>query len=262
MYLRPMNFYLGKKINDLHSRSLTVGVHEDDVDALKRCFYQSLVTQESFTVNVRKQDQSDLWIWYEAIGTPVANSDGEISHVVIVSRDISERMVYEERLKEIAFYDYLTDLPNKRLFEDRLEQVIAHSNRQQKPFALMYLDGDGFKEINDELGHQVGDEYLKRVGKRLNGWVRREDTVARIGGDEFAVLLTDIDSEEEVIEVTKRLRNSLAKPYDIDGEEIMASFSIGVSLFPRDGQDKDTVVQCADQALYAAKEQGKDCIRF
>lgn len=262
-YASPSHEHLlGEQVDCLLEGNLTEGVHPDDEDHLKKSFFQSLLTLETFTANVRRKNKQGEWDWYEAIGTPAVNEESQVSHVVIVARNISERIEYEERLKDIAFYDYLTDLPNKRLFEDRLKQVVAHTNRSDNSFALMYLDGDGFKEINDEYGHHIGDQYLKQVGCRLNEWVRDEDTVARIGGDEFAVILTDIESKENAFTIADRLRDSLNKEYEIEDVAFHSSFSIGISLFPQDTNEEEELLQYADQALYAAKEKGKDCISF
>lgn len=258
-YASPSHCYLvDEDPTEIQNQPLTFQIHEEDQKSLKKSFFESLMTLESFSIKLRKKNSRNEWVWHESKGTPVEGEGGKVSHVVIVSRDISEQINYEEQLKEIAYFDHLTNLPNRRLFEDRLNQMLAHSNRSNRSFALMYLDGDEFKEINDDLGHGIGDEYLYFVGKRIKKWMREEDTVARIGGDEFAVILTNIETREEAERVAKRLQQSLSQPYNIKGVTIQSSFSIGISLFPEDGQTKEQVIQHADKALYYSKEKGKN----
>ncbi|WP_138419492.1 PAS domain S-box protein [Aquibacillus sediminis] len=248
---------LGKADKDFIHQLLTYEVHEDDQKQYKTAFYQSLISLQDFTVNIRKWS-IDGWVWYQAKGTPVAKDNGEISHVVIVARDISKQVKYQQRLQEMAYVDHLTQLPNRRLFEDRFSKLLAFSKRKQKKFAVLYLDGDNFKEINDKWGHDFGDKYLQMMAQRLSSNVREEDTVARLGGDEFALLLTDMDKADEVTDVANKLRELLAKPCVIDEVELQSTFSIGFSIFPIDGTTGDTLMRNADQSLYLAKEYGKN----
>lgn len=153
---------------------------------------------------------------------------------------------------------YLTDLPNRRLFEGRVEQAIAQFERSGQSFALLYLDGDGFKSINDRYGHEIGDEFLRGVGKRMKECTRAGDSVGRIGGDEFAILLENIEDRQQIYEVSMRALKKLRDPYLVKEEEILSSFTIGVACFPEDGNTLDDLFRAADEALYRGKREGKN----
>lgn len=222
----------------------------------------SFKSEKEFTVSLQLKSRSGEPVWFECRGTPVVSEQGDVSHFVLVARDISEQKNYEEKLERFAFYDYLTHLPNRRLFEDRVEQAILQSERSAKSFALLYLDGDGFKCINDQFGHEVGDEFLRSVGKRMKESIRSGDSIGRIGGDEFAILLENIDDRNLIREVTQRTLVQLREPYRVKGEEIHSSFSIGVACYPEDGRSLDDLFRSADQALYRGKREGKNQVRL
>jgi len=182
-------------------------------------------------------------------------------------RDVTEQKRAQEQVEYQATYDHLTDLPNRRLLLDRLNQTLARCRRHNRTGALLFLDLDNFKTINDTLGHPVGDALLKQVSGRLMGCLRREDTAARLGGDEFVLLLSESgDSIEEVTErvesAANKVLNALSQQYEVKGRKLYASTSIGISLFPKGDETADDVLKQADTAMYRAKDAGRNTVRF
>ncbi len=173
-----------------------------------------------------------------------------------------ERKSMEQRLHAMANYDKLTQLPNRELLLDRLTQAIAQAARQQTLVALLLLDLDRFKMVNDTLGHAFGDKVLQDVARRITALIGESDTLARIGGDEFVVLLNDIEGARDAAKIANRIIDMLSKPIVIDGHEVFVSTSIGISLFPNDGVDKNDLITNADVAMYRAKEEGRNHIQF
>lgn len=167
-----------------------------------------------------------------------------------------------DKLAHMAQHDALTDLPNRNLLYDRLAQAIALAHRQGKKFAVMFLDLDRFKHINDSLGHAVGDQLLESVAKRLMEGLRESDTVCRQGGDEFVLVLTDVEHAEDVGHSAQKILAALTVPYSIDQHEVRITVSIGISIYPDDGQDADTLIQNADTAMYHVKGYGRDDYLF
>ena len=202
---------------------------------------------------LRKDGQT---VWTIVSASPTYDADGRYSGSFGMLTDISERKEQEDLVRWQAYHDSLTQLPNRALFEDRLGQILVMSKRQGGHVAVLFLDLDRFKQVNDGLGHDVGDRLLKVVGARLQECLRAEDTIARMGGDEFTVLLPSIDHPEAAAKVAQKLLDALAKPVEIGDHEFFVSGSIGISLFPEDGQDTQTLLKHADVAMYRAKEQG------
>lgn len=194
--------------------------------------------------------------------TAIRDDAGEIVKYSAVFYDVSERKEMEAQLENLAHYDSLTGLPNRMLLHDRLEQAIATAERQRQHFALLFIDLDGFKPVNDAHGHAVGDEVLKLVGQRLNLVIRGMDTAARLGGDEFVVILTDIRNRENAERVAEKIIGELSLPYQVAGETISISASIGASLYPSDQKAGDELLRTADEAMYRAKRDGKRRVKF
>lgn len=184
--------------------------------------------------------------------------EGEISGHVITFKDISERKQYENQIKHLAYHDTLTNLPNRRLFNDRLIQELAHAKRNNGSVALMFLDLDGFKNINDSLGHDAGDEVLQLTAERIRGTIRESDTLARMGGDEFILLLSNLENKEDCTRIATKIINALQNPIDLDGHHLSVSTSIGISIYPQDGDTDTALIAKADCAMYMVKNRGRN----
>jgi len=191
----------------------------------------------------------------------VRNEQDIVTHYVSISSDITERKEYDKNVYSLAYYDVLTGLPNRTLLRDRLGQLIATAHRDNTQFALLFLDLDRFKYINDSMGHSVGDKLLQSVALRLQDCVREGDTVSRIGGDEFVLLLREIDKPAVAV-VSDKLLKSLATPFNLNGQEISTFASIGIALYPQHAGDSDTLMKNADAAMYNAKENGRNNYKF
>ncbi len=178
--------------------------------------------------------------------------------IVVNYRDITQRKATEKQLEYQAYYDALTGLPNRLLFRDRVINAIAQAKRHRRGMAVMYLDLDHFKLVNDGLGHSVGDALLSEVATRLQGSIRASDTISRLGGDEFTILLNDTNSSDGVFAVARKVLQSLARPFRVNGHELFVTGSIGISIYPSDGEDVETLLKCADSAMYRAKELGRN----
>ena len=210
-------------------------------------------------INRRKNGQ----LYHEAITiTPLTDEQGKVTHFITSGKDITENIQTQERLHHLAHHDALTGLPNRTLFVERLKHALARAERRKRSVAVMFLDMDRFKVVNDTLGHEAGDRLLQAMAARLHACVREGDTVARFGGDEFAGFLSDVASPEDVAIVVSKFLDALAPPFTIDGHELFISGSIGISLYPEDGTDTQTLMKNADTAMYRAKQQGGNTSEF
>jgi diguanylate cyclase (GGDEF)-like protein/PAS domain S-box-containing protein len=178
--------------------------------------------------------------------------------VALVTRDLTEVKQLEERMNALVYRDPLTGLPNRRLFEDRLAIALAQAHRYRHRLAVIFVDLDRFKPVNDTLGHAVGDALLRAVAKRLTSCVREGDTVARLAGDEFTLLLPGIHYAEDVATISRKLLDALRRPFTLDGHDVRVTASGGIALYPEDGENEETLVKSADTAMYRAKERGRD----
>ncbi|MEW8085968.1 MAG: EAL domain-containing protein [Candidatus Thiodiazotropha endolucinida] len=209
-------------------------------------------------------DSGTVPVELSSIGIYTTNDDKTKSFIGTygVARDISERKQAEELIKYQLYHDLLTNLPNRSLFRDRLNMAMAQSKRSGKKLAIMYLDMDRFKIINDSLGHYVGDELLKMVGQRLRSELREADTLARVGGDEFNLLVPEINDIQDARNLAEKILRLTLEPFIIKNEEIFISFSIGISIYPSDGDTKDSLIKHADIAMYKVKNAGKNGYAF
>jgi diguanylate cyclase (GGDEF)-like protein/PAS domain S-box-containing protein len=207
-----------------------------------------------------RRDGSEIPI--EDSVAPIHDREGAATGAVIVLRDVSEARTMAQRLAHSAEHDYLTDLPNRMVLNDRVRQAISLAPRHAKKVAVLFLDLDGFKHINDSLGHPTGDKLLQSVAKRLLECVRGSDTVSRQGGDEFVVLLSEVEHSDDAVTSARRLLQAVAKTHCIDHHDLHVTTSIGVSIYPDDGLDAETLVKNADTAMYQAKENGRQSYQF
>jgi diguanylate cyclase (GGDEF)-like protein/PAS domain S-box-containing protein len=206
-----------------------------------------------------RKDGSSFPVEYSS--TPIAK-DGQVTGAVVTFRDVTDRKQAEEIIHQMAYHDSLTGLPNRKLFSDRLGIALAQAQRNQKVVAIAMLDLDHFKEVNDTLGHDVGDLLLKATAERLRTALRDSDTVARIGGDEFALILPDLKGINDAIQVAQKIVASFRKPFPIDTHQLLMTTSIGIAVYPNDGTDEGMLLKNADQAMYQAKQTGRDRYRF
>ena len=195
--------------------------------------------------------------------SPIKDAGGKMIGVSLIFRDITERKQAEEKIRRLAHYDGLTGLPNRMLFYDRLDMALALAKRERREMALLYLDLDGFKAVNDALGHEAGDELLKSVAARTRRSLRESDTVGRIGGDEFIVLLPQVQLPQDAVTVAEKLIAGLSAPFSLSGraQEVRIGVSIGIAIYPADAQERDTLIKAADAAMYSAK-QTRNSFRF
>ena len=251
---------LGYEPSELVGRSVFSLVVEEDHHVIRRATMNlSKVDEASRTFMYRVRHKNGALTWFETTSRAILDPEtGEVKEYVSVSRDVSERRQAEEQIEYQAYHDALTDLPNRLLFRDRLTMALAHAKRQQSPLAVMFLDLDRFKYVNDTLGHSLGDELLRAVANRLRAVLREGDTIARMGGDEFTVLLGDLNSPDDAAKIAQKLLDTIGHPLSVEGHELYVTPSIGIALYPGDGDTAEALLKNADSAMYRAKEAGRN----
>ncbi|WP_275099843.1 putative bifunctional diguanylate cyclase/phosphodiesterase [Sedimenticola hydrogenitrophicus] len=200
--------------------------------------------------------------WEEAVIAPVKDGHDQVTHLIAVKEDITLRKSYEEQLLRQANYDSLTDLPNRLLVLDRLSQALAYAGRHELSVAVIFIDLDNFKKVNDTLGHAVGDALLVKIAHRFGQVLRGGDTLARLGGDEFLVVIPDVAGQNEAGNIAEKIIRTLEQSIRLEGREIYITASLGISLYPTDGQDSPILMRNADAAMYHAKDSGRNTYRF
>jgi diguanylate cyclase (GGDEF)-like protein/PAS domain S-box-containing protein len=246
----------GERPDVLDGKRLATYVHPQDAASAQRCLVETAQTPHTTIVREWRIHRSDgEWLWTENTATNLT-AEPSVRGIVLSCRDITERRTLEHRLAQKAFHDGLTRLANRALFMNRLAHVLAMSQRGAHPAAVLFLDLDDFKKVNDSLGHAVGDELLVAAAGRLAICVRPGDTIARLGGDEFAVLLADVEKHEDVVQVAERITTALSEPFRVSGREVFISVSIGIAAVSL-GDTPDVVVRNADLAMYLAKGRRK-----
>lgn len=194
--------------------------------------------------------------------TAISNQEGVQTHYAALFSDITELKDNEQRIRQLAYYDALTGLPNRRLLEDRLNVAVSNAQRNNKQLALLFIDLDRFKRINDSLGHDIGDQLLSSIAERLKSAVRPHDTIARMGGDEFVALITDLSTPTTAVQIARRMLELLQTPVHIQEHDLVVTTSIGISVFPSDGTDSASLLRNADAAMYRAKGSGRNAIQL
>jgi diguanylate cyclase (GGDEF)-like protein/PAS domain S-box-containing protein len=239
-------------------------IHAEDGERVLKAMQSHIEGWTSeYKADYRIRSSSGTWKWVLGHGRAVSRDhDGKALRIVGVTRDITMKKQAEDRIWQLAHSDSLTGLPNRPLFYDRLAQCVAQAGRHHRKFALLFLDLDGFKQINDKFGHDAGDDLLQEVAERLRQNIRSEDILARIGGDEFIFILNDVADAGNAALVAQKIIHSLAEPFVIRGNTCQIGGSIGISIFPDDTDDMEALVTQSDDAMYQAKAMGKNNYQF
>jgi len=248
---------LGWNKSELINKKLTEtidGINTEHSNDSSLIIQGKMPKQVDDTIFIRKNGKP-LHVTYT---TNTFHEHEEGTQFIITFRDISTRKKHEEQIQHFAYHDYLTNLPNRRLFTDRLNMELAHAKREQSNLAIMFLDLDGFKNVNDKFGHDIGDEILQETARRIQRIIRKTDTVARMGGDEFILLLPKIEQQTDAAIIARKIVAAIAKPIVTGSVTHSISTSAGISFFPTDGDDHDTLVAKADYAMYCVKKRGKN----
>jgi len=263
IYMNPagMRLFGAASDADIVGQRVLAFVHPDDKHIARDMFRLIRQREHQPFIELRIQTLDGRMLYAEVSGAVV--SIGEEPATLIIGHDVTARKTAEAKLEHMARYDDLTDLPSRALFFDRLGQSLAHARRRGHAVAVLYIDLDDFKRINDTQGHQAGDDLLRQVAARLQGCVREVDTVARMGGDEFTCILSEIsDSQSAAVLVAEKILAALADTFDVGGAKVRIGGSLGIAMYPDHGQDEDTMISRADAAMYEAKRGGKNQYRF
>jgi diguanylate cyclase (GGDEF)-like protein/PAS domain S-box-containing protein len=237
-------------------------VHPDDSDVVLRNWQLAVMEGQVFRTECRFQRPRGLTAWVMVQAEPVFDARQQLSGYIGSVTDISDRKRDEERIRRVAYYDQLTRLPNRAFFLEQLERTLASAKRNVRRAALLFCDLDNFKDVNDTLGHDKGDLLLQGIAERLSACIRKGDTLSRLGGDEFVLLLPAVDSSRDAVMVARKIKEQLARPFDLDGNEVYTSPSIGIAFYPDDGDSVNSLLKHADMAMYAAKAKGRNRYQF
>ena len=241
---------VGSRPDDLTHRDLAILFDQPSVweDILRRLADEPVI--KGAEAELRRNDGTRIWV----LQNLAVLGRGATAVVHLTAVDISDRKRAEEQIEFHAYHDLLTQLPNRRLLMDRLEISLLAAGRAQRHVAVLFIDLNGFKNVNDTFGHAAGDALLSEVATRLRGVVRRTDTVARFGGDEFTVMLPDLGRPDDAVQVAQKVLEVVARPFTVAEMPLALSASIGIAVYPRDGEDVDTLLRNADHAMYRAKQ--------
>jgi len=215
-----------------------------------------------WTGEVRMLHKNGSIGWIESMCVPLFDDNHKMCGALGINRNITERKKETENLAHLANYDPLTDIPNRHLLLDRIAHLSAQSKRNETRYALLYIDLDKFKSINDHKGHQLGDKVLKETARRLLSSIRQSDTIARIGGDEFIIILEGIIDKESISKIAEKLIHVLSTDFIISNETFSISCSIGIATYPENGTNSDALLSASDKAMYKAKRKGRGCFEF
>jgi diguanylate cyclase (GGDEF)-like protein/PAS domain S-box-containing protein len=254
---------LGYSREELIGMNYETYVPKEEVKGMYKAWnkvYRTGEPMQSYPFTGIKKDKKQIFL--EASVSPSRDNEGKIIGFRSIARDVTEHRQFERKLAEMATHDSLTGLPNRILLGDRFTVALALSRRTRNRLAVLMLDLDRFKVVNDSMGHDVGDKLLKAVGERLEVTMRKSDTVARIGGDEFVLVLPQIPHPDEAAKFAQRILDAFREPFIFDGHRLNITTSIGIAVYPEGGKEIESLLKSADIAMYWAKEQGRDIYRF
>ncbi|WP_417829539.1 diguanylate cyclase domain-containing protein [Thalassospira sp.] len=237
-------------------------VHPEDKARVREGEIRCIETGENHDEEYRVVWPDGTIRWLRETGNVIKDENGQIVKMMGVVRDITEERAEVDQIRELAFNDPLTRLPNRIIFEDRLSKAIDRAKRHNTRVAVVFIDLDGFKSINDELGHAAGDRILINTGQRLINAVRASDTVARIGGDEFTIILEDLETDAEIHGIADKILNAISTPMELDHRAYQVGASLGIAVYPEHAGALDTLIHTADKAMYAAKARGTNLYRI
>lgn len=250
--------FTGRTLEQELRHHWVTSIHPDDLKACKQCFADNFNLRQPFTMEYRLKHHDGTYHWVLDNGTPRFGPAGKFEGYIGSSFDITERKKDEEIIWQQANYDELTHLPNRRMFQDRLELEIVKSHREKRSLALLFIDLDHFKAVNDTLGHNTGDLLLVEAAQRIKSCIRETDTVARLGGDEFTVVLSGLLDTSSIERITDSIIKNLSRPFKLKEQEVYITASIGITLYPNDGGSVSQLLKNADQAMYRAKNLGRN----
>lgn len=263
LYLSPSHRMLWEHdVPNKQIQNLFGWLEEDDREIMDYAIRYVYSTGKGYMAECRIRTERGTPIWTETKLNPILDEAGNVSAVLLVTRDITDRKLSEETIHHLAYHDALTDLPNRRMYIQHVTKEIMQAKRFQSNMAVLFLDMDRFKDINDSFGHDVGDLLLIETARRLQACVEQGDIVARLGGDEFTILLRQIKEQPQAEMVAQRIMAELQKPFDLNGHLMSISCSIGIALFPQDGDQAEDLLKRADTALYSVKSQGRNGYAF
>ena len=255
---------LGYSMEELIGHNFSIiASGQEEVKAIFEAYNKVYKTGEPYTGFAFKAIRKDGSAGYAEISISlIKNAQGRLIGFRGVGRDVTERKQLEQKLEEMATHDFLTGLPNRVLLLDRFDIVAALAHRNKARLAVMSLDLDNFKSINDTLGHDIGDQVLKAVSKRFTGIIRASDTVARVGGDEFILVMLETKHMEDTTAIAQKMLDSFKEPFSIHGHQLYLSSSIGIAIYPEDAEDMETLIKKSDAAMYYSKGHGGNQFKF
>lgn len=261
--------FTGRRSEEASGKVWLESLHPDDRDQALNQYLTAFRAREKFAMEYRLRRCDGEYRWMLERGIPRFASDGTFDGYVGFSMDITEHKRAQEQLDQanrklshLALYDALTGLANRRLFMDNLHQAIARAQRRNEPLTLLFIDLDGFKAVNDRLGHTAGDKLLQVVASRLKLNLRASDLIARLGGDEFTAIAENIHNDDAIEALAEKLIETIGEPAGIGLEKTVISASVGIAVYPEDGETPDALLNAADDAMYQAKQAGKNCFAF
>ncbi|MGG1662314.1 EAL domain-containing protein [Brevibacillus sp. NRS-1366] len=263
LYLSPAHKSVwAHDVPDDEIQNIFKWIAEVDRDNLAYAIEHTFATRKEYMVECRLNSKRETPIWTETKINPLMDEQGNVNSLIMVTRDITDRKHSEEIIHYLAYHDALTDLPNRRMYVQQLTKEIVQAKRFQSNIAVLFLDLDRFKDVNDSFGHDVGDMLLVEVAKRLQDCIKPQDIVARLGGDEFTILLSQLNDREEAAAVAEQIMSELQRSFSLNGQVLNVSSSIGISMFPQDGDNAEDLLKRADTALYTVKSRGKNGYDF